>query len=267
MAENQKRKGQQNAEGLGIYKELFSAKSNIDGQDGGVVSAMLVSGLEKGLFDVAVVVQRSRRYQAEAVATEEVEEVLAAKGTKYLRVNTALKLREAVNQGKKRVAVVCTPCQAAAARKLQQENPDADISIVGLFCFEAFNYDRLKQEVQRLLGVDIDSAEKTQIHKGKFTATVEGKEHSCKVKELNSAVEKGCRFCSDFTAQFADVSVGSVGSQKGYSTVMARTDAGKRLLENLDLARAEADQEEITKISELKKERAEKNLASCGKQS
>ena len=35
---------------LGVYCDMFSAKSSIEGQDGGVVSALLVKGFEEGLF-------------------------------------------------------------------------------------------------------------------------------------------------------------------------------------------------------------------------
>ncbi len=42
---------------LGVYTEIFSAKTSIEGQDGGVVTAMLVYGLSEDMFDVVVVVQ------------------------------------------------------------------------------------------------------------------------------------------------------------------------------------------------------------------
>ena len=142
-----------------------------------------------------------------------------------------------------------------------KEFPDVEITLIGLFCFEAFDYEKLKEETKRLLGVDLDKAEKTQIHKGKYIVQVDGKEYSCKVKELNSAIEKGCAYCDDFTARLADISVGSVGSPDGYSTVIVRSDAGKKLLEKLELAKEEVNTEEVTKLSIFKKKRATKNFA------
>ncbi len=249
-------------ENLGVYSDLFSAKSGIDGQDGGVATALLISGMKKGLFDSAIVVQRTRGYDAEAVIAESIQEIMAARGTKYLRVRTTPKLRELIDRGKKRIAIVGTPCEVRAARKIQQslkrDAPDAEIVIIGLFCLENFSHDKLKEETKRLLGVDIDKAKKTQIRQGKFTVQLEGKEYSCRVKDLGKAVEKGCHYCSDFSAQFADISVGSAGSQNGYSTVIVRSDVGKKLLEGLDIAKAAAQKEEIMKLSKLKKERAEK---------
>jgi coenzyme F420-reducing hydrogenase beta subunit len=247
-------------ENIDFYSEMFSAKTLNEGQDGGVVTSMLVWGLQRGLFDCAVVVQRKEGYRVEAVAAKTVCDVLNAKGTTYLRVNTISKLKELVETGERRVALVGTPCQVQAARKMQstllKSYPDFELTLVGLFCFEAFNYERLKGEVWRLLSVDLDAAEKTQIRKGKFTVSVGGKESSVSVKELSAAVEKGCSRCSDFAARYADVSVGSVGSDEGYSTVVVRTPVGRKLVENLDLTRGEVRREEIVKLAAFKKKRA-----------
>ena len=247
-------------ENIDFYSEMFSAKTLIEGQDGGVVTSMLMWGLQRDLFDCAVVVQRREGYRAAAVVAEAVCDVLAAKGTKYLRVNTVSKLKDLVETGRRRIALVGTPCQVHAARKIQstllEKCPDLELTLVGLFCFEAFNYEKLKGEVKKLLSVDLDAAEKTQIRKGKFTVWVDGKESSVSVKELNAAVEKGCSQCSDFTARYADVSVGSVGSDEGYSTVVVRTPEGRKLLENLDLTRGELRREEIVRLAAFKKRRA-----------
>jgi coenzyme F420-reducing hydrogenase beta subunit len=247
---------------LGVYSELFSAKSGIDGQDGGMVTALLISGFKKGIFDAAIVAQRTEGYHAEAVIAENINEVMAAKGTTYLRVRMMLKLKELLSRGKKKIAVVCTPCEVRAARRIQQrlmrEASGVEITIIGLFCLEAFSSDKLKDEVQRLTGADIDKAEKTKIHKGKFIVQLQGNEYSCKVRDLDKAVEKGCNYCNDFPAMFADISVGSVGSPSGYSTVIVRSDVGKRLLKDLDIVKAEAEKEEVIKLSKFKKDHAEK---------
>jgi coenzyme F420-reducing hydrogenase beta subunit len=238
-------------ENLGAYSDLFSAKSGIEGQDGGIVTALLVKGIEEGMFDSAIVVQRKEGYNAEAVIAKNISEVMSARGTKYLRVRVTPKLRELVDQGKNRIAIVCTPCEVKAARKIQQtlknNSPDSEVTIIG--------------EIKTRLGIDIDKAEKTQIRKGKFTVNLDGKEYSCKVKDLNGAVEKACHYCDDFSAQLADISVGSVGSQIGYSTVIVRSEVAKKLLENLDVTKEAVDKEEIIKLSKLKRERAQKSYA------
>jgi coenzyme F420-reducing hydrogenase beta subunit/Na+-translocating ferredoxin:NAD+ oxidoreductase RnfD subunit len=247
-------------ENIGVYSEMFSAKSDIDGQDGGVATALLVSGMENGLFDAAIVVKRTDGYWAEAVIAENVDELMEAKGTKYLRVPLMSKLGDLIAKGKRKIAVVGMACEVRAARRIQpillSNYQDLELTIIGLFCYECFDYYKLKEETSRLLGVDLDGAEKTQIHKGKYIVTVDGEEHATKVKELNKAVEGRCLDCPDFTAKYSDISIGSVGSDEGYSTVIVRSDIGKKLAASLDLAKGKVDKEEITKLSVLKEKRA-----------
>jgi coenzyme F420-reducing hydrogenase beta subunit len=107
---------------IGVYCDIFSAKSGIKGQDGGVVTVLLDKGFEEGFFDAAIVVRRGEGYSAEAVVAENASDVLAATGTKYLRVNVTKKLRELISQGKKRIAIVCTPCEAKVARKYSKDS-------------------------------------------------------------------------------------------------------------------------------------------------
>jgi F420H2 dehydrogenase subunit F len=247
---------------FGVFNNIFSAKSNIDGQDGGVVTALLLNGLKEGIFDVAIVVRSVKGYNAEAIEVDTPSGILAAKGTKYFRINVTRKLRELIKQGKKRVAIVCTPCEAKAARKIQQTlKNDCEITIIGLFCFEAFDRGKLKEKIWTQLRLDLDNVQKTQIRRGKFTAFADGKDYSCKVKDLYGATEKVCRYCDDFTAQEADVSVGSVGSDSGYSTVIIRSMTGENCLKTLDIIKASADNEEISRVTKAKRERAKKSLA------
>lgn len=249
---------------LGIYSEIFAAKSSIKGQDGGMATALLLSGFKNKLFDAAIVVKRTIGYKAEAIIAETAEEILNAKGTKYSRVKMMSKVGELVEKGKRKIAIVGTPCEVRTARKIQLQLlnnfPDLAITIVGLFCFEAFDYDKLKEETKRFLGVDLDKAEKTQIQKGKFIVQIDGKEYSAKVKEFHDAIQGGCAYCNDFVAWLSDVSVGSVGSSEGFSTVIVRSDIGKKLLENVDFIKGDVIISDVTKLADFKKKRAEKNF-------
>jgi coenzyme F420-reducing hydrogenase beta subunit/Na+-translocating ferredoxin:NAD+ oxidoreductase RnfD subunit len=248
-------------ENIGVYSEMFSAKSSYDGQDGGVTTALLVSGMQKGLFDSAIVVRRTAGYKAEAMIAENVDDIVKARGTKYMRVRLMSKLIELIEKGKRKIAIVGTPCEVRAARRvhgaLLEKFPDLELTVIGLFCYEDFDYLKLKEETKRLLNVDLDKAEKTQISKGKFSVFIDGKEHSVAVKELDNAVEKGCLSCPDFAAKYADVSVGSIGSEDGYSTVIVRSAVGEKLVETLGLTKGEVRKGDITKTAILKKKRAQ----------
>jgi coenzyme F420-reducing hydrogenase beta subunit len=253
-------------EDIGVFCDLFSARSVFEGQDGGVVTALLTKGFEEDLFDAAIVVWRVEGYNAEAVVAQSIGDVAVAKGTKYLRVNVTAKLRELISQGKKRIAIVCTPCEGKAVRKIQQNlKTDCQITVIGLFCFEAFNKAKLKEELRTRLGLDIDQAQKTQVRNGKFTLQVDGKMHSCRVKDLDAAAEKACGFCDDFTSRCADVSVGSVGSKEGYSTVIVRSAVGEKLVQRLDAEKGAVDKLEVARLARFKLERAKKSFADLKK--
>lgn len=253
-------------EDLGVYSDIFSAKSSVEGQNGGVVTALLHKGLCEGLFDVAIVARRMEGYKAEAVVAEDSETALQSKGTVYVKVNSSKKLRELIGLGKRRIAVVCTPCEVKAVRKIQQNiGRDVEITVIGLFCFQAFDPIRLSDELGKQ-GIDVEKAKKTEISRGKFTAIVDGKAATCRVKDLNAASEVACRFCSDFTSKLADISVGSAGSKQGYSTVIVRSPAGERLVKGNDFAKDAVDKQEIAKLAQFKRERSQKCFAGLNPQ-
>jgi coenzyme F420-reducing hydrogenase beta subunit len=251
---------------LGLFNELFAAETKIEGQDGGVVTALLARGIETGLLDAAVVVLNREIYGAKAALVDDIQGITAAKGTKYMRVPVMPRLIDALKKGKRRIAVVGTPCQIRVIRKLQHkgyfnnEFADAEIFLLGLFCFESFDYRDLRTHTKELLGIDLDEADKIQIAKGKYIVTHEGRDYSCSVRELENEVREGCRFCGDLVSRLADISIGSIGSPNGCSTVIVRSDRGKRLLEGVQFTRREMNRDEIIKLARLKRRNADKNF-------
>ena len=250
----------------GTYYNMFSAKTDVKGQDGGVVTSLLLKGFQEDLFDAAIVARRIDGYHAKAVVAQTAKEISEASGTMYLKVNVSAKLRELNAEGKRRIAVVCTPCEAAVVRKIQQTTDiDLDLIIIGLFCFEAFNHDKLKAEVQKQLGIDLDVVDRVQVRGGKFIAENANGNATCKVKDLDCAAEASCHLCGDFTSESADISVGSIGSSEGYSTVIVRTPAGERLVKGLKALKAEVNSAEVYRLAGFKHARAQKSLSESAK--
>jgi len=252
---------------LGVSREMLAGKSEIDGQDGGMATSILLRGIKRGLLDAAVVAKNDGSLGADAVFADDADLILQARGTKYVRVSVIAPLLDALKAGKKRIAVVGTPCQIRAVRKLQsygyfaQDYPNADIYLIGLFCFESFDYAALKRRIRELFGIDLAKAEKVQIAKGRFVVTAEGKRLSCRVSELACLVKEGCGFCSDLTSRLADISIGSVGSPEGFSTVIVRSKRGERLLKGVSFRRSEIKIDEIAKLAGIKRKNAETNFA------
>ncbi len=252
---------------LGICRRMFAGRSAIEGQDGGMVTAILLQGMEAGLLDAAVVVKADKRYGAAAFLAEDADSILEARGTKYVRISVAPPLMEALQKGRKKVAVVGTPCQIRVVRCLQRAGyfsrrfPDAEIYLIGLFCFESFDYGRLKSHIAGLFNLDLDKAGKVQIARGKFLIQAEGREHSCRVSELHELVREGCDYCGDLVSRLADVSIGSVGSPEGFSTVVVRSLRGEKLLVGLAFESQEVRREDVARLAAMKKKNAETNFA------
>ncbi|MBE9593641.1 MAG: Coenzyme F420 hydrogenase/dehydrogenase, beta subunit C-terminal domain [Proteobacteria bacterium] len=81
------------------------------------------------------------------------------------------------------------------------------------------------------LGTSIEEVAKFNIKKGSFIIyTKAGKEIKTPIKNMRGCVREACDYCYDFAAEFADISVGSIGSEFGWSTVITRTDAAKDLV-------------------------------------
>ncbi len=244
---------------IGIYKALIAGKTSVNGQDGGIVTAMLIAGMEKGLFDCVVVADRGDGFNAIARIAEGREEIERAKGTKYVQCPMVSKIGEGVKMGRRRIAVVGTPCEIRATRKIQtvllKEVPQIEITTIGLFCFESFYHDKLVKKTKELLGVDLGTASRVEITKGEYVVTVNGTAYRTKVSALDDAVRVNCRHCDDFVARLADISVGSVGSEAGYSTIIVRSERGERLLNLIEFSRGEVKKEEIIRIAKLKRDK------------
>ena len=252
---------------IGVYGEIIGCRGHGEGQDGGAVTSILASAIETGSIDAAVVVMPGEDYRAYAAIVDDLDGVMASAGTKYVRVPLVPKLLLALGSGKRRIAVVGTPCAIRSVRKLQaggylgEAFPDAEIFLLGLFCFESFDPARLKRQIRDVFSIDLDEADRVQISKGRFSIFIGDEEYSCRISDLEDDVREGCKYCGDFVSRLADISVGSVGSPEGYSTVIVRSDRGRKLLEAISCTREDVDESEIRKLSAIKRRRAQKQFA------
>jgi coenzyme F420 hydrogenase subunit beta len=84
--------------------------------------------------------------------------------------------------------------------------------------------------VKGVFGLAAKDVIRFEIKKGMFRAIDnDGNAHEVKIEETDKFTFKGCGPCFDFSSELADVSVGSVGSADGWSTVLTRTDMGEKL--------------------------------------
>jgi len=224
--------------GIGSFLETFSAKSKrFTGQDGGMVTEFTATALEEGVVERAIFVARDEEWRTRVVTITNSEQLKDEKirGTKYCFADVLPAVKEAVLDSKA-VAFVGTPCMVSALRRMQKafKKFERVKLAIGLFCTENFYYQQLS-EFLLSKGVNFRDVLKTDIKKGKFIVKKVDGELSFAVKELDGIVPSGCKVCQDFSAVESDLSVGSVGSESGFSTVLVRSETAKMVA---DLIRA-----------------------------
>jgi len=268
-------------EEVGVVLASYSAKATKDeilkvASDGGVVTSLLAYMLQNGLADAAVVSGLSEKeiWKPEPKVVFSVEELLKAAGTRYTVSPTLIGLSSAVDEyAKNKVVVVGTPCQIRAVRKMQFSRHGAykygsKVTLtIGLFCMESFYYDRLIKEYLPQK-TDLSKISKFSIRKGKFIVEAGGaKVVDVALNEVKAYARGSCHFCTDFTAELADISVGSVGSPDGWSTVLVRSVKAKDIfdeavnagfIECKPLDQVKPGLTSVLKLSKSKKEKAKK---------
>ena len=89
-------------------------------------------------------------------------------------------------------------------------------------------------------GVDLDRVSKVDVTRGRMIVEYRDGEIAVDepVKAFHGAALKGCDECADFLGRSADLSVGSVGSAEGWTTVLVRSERGRLAFQQ---ARAQLD--------------------------
>jgi len=141
---------------------------------------------------------------------------------------------------------------------------------VGLFCFETFDYKSLKTYLEGRK-IDLKGITRMEIKGGRFRVFRESEVvHDVAISKLDDIVRPCCLSCTDFTAEFSDISLGSAGSPDGMNTIIVRTEKGKQILDaaieqGLVEIRPMADTEpgisEIARLARMKKNRAKKGTS------
>ena len=268
---------------LGSNKSLSMVKSedaavHSAGQYGGVVSALVIRALETGIIDAALLTRYSERkgMLPRAFVARNREEVLACSGSKYTAAPTLSELGELLGTGEK-IAVVGRPCQVTAIRKMQcyDDRPEIDNIrlVIGLFCLWALDYGRYSSYLRDQ--VDVGKIEKIDIPKNDdFIVTTNGTQARVPIDKIKSFVRPSCDLCFDVTAELADISVGSTEWQDDLNTMLVRSEAGAKLVDDASKASViavdefPAEREAILREAvENKKKRVVKQLSERGSES
>ncbi len=231
---------------LNRHAFIRSAQSTDEGilkvcQDGGVTTSILWSALSKGLINGAVVSGVCDLKPVPMVATT-YEELVSSAGVRYSPSPTYQALLPFTKNSSfnglrrsPRLGLVGTPCQVLALRNMQLPDMEGVVLepsdfidfTIGLFCMEQFDGELINHLKKKM---DMQGAKKFKMNKNGLTIIFsDGGKFLIENKELNAFVRYNCRFCTDFTSMYADISVGSAGSPSGWTTVIIKSDIGRSI--------------------------------------
>ncbi|MCF6249055.1 MAG: Coenzyme F420 hydrogenase/dehydrogenase, beta subunit C-terminal domain [Desulfobacula sp.] len=215
--------------------------------DGGVVTAVLLHLFERNRIDGAIVSRPVGKFQREPYLATTPEEILESAGLffdtahrmkrlsdEYMTFSTIGELDPMVKKGLKRVALVGTPCQIRSLRKMQVLNliPSDAIKIcLGLFCSGNYTFGIKEQQyLADIAGISWNDVAKFNL-KDKLIITMKsGSQKTISLDDMVSMKRYACHYCSDYSAEFSDISFGGLGAQEGWTTVISRTPLGRAVL-------------------------------------
>jgi coenzyme F420 hydrogenase subunit beta len=208
-----------------------------NGQDGGLVSAILIWALEHEVIDAALVSALEgdgTSWKAVPAVARTRDEVLATAGSRYTYSANTLAYSEAVEAGAEKIALVGMSCQSSvpavmSARKAGKVARRLSLSI-GLMCSKTFDDTIFEELFEARYGLTRQSIKKINI-KGVFQIwTHDGGYHEVSLKEGHAWTREGCKQCPDFAAEHADISTGGIGAYDDWTLTIVRTDQGREIL-------------------------------------
>jgi len=229
----------------GIYSDIMLVRAKNDsvyetGQDGGLVSAILIWALENDVIDGALVSHLETGEGGEggwkaipAVASNR-EEVLAGAGSRYTYSANTLAFNEAKERGLDRLALVGMSCQTSIApvmwhRKIGKVSKPIKLNI-GLLCSKSFDDALFDDLFHTKYGLAKENIAKMNI-KGVFQVWMKnGDYHEINLKECHAWTREGCNHCPDFAAEHADISTGGIGNITDWTLTIVRTDLGRAII-------------------------------------
>jgi coenzyme F420 hydrogenase subunit beta len=229
----------------GVTKDIFLARAtdpeiHAQGQDGGLVSAILLWCLANDRIDAALVSALEgdgQTWKAVPALARTREEILATAGSRYTYSANTLAYAQAVADGHERLALVGMGCQASVpglmrARKAGKPGRRLALSI-GLMCSKTFDDAIFDDLLKAKYGLDRQDILKMNI-KGVLQIWMrDGAYNEVPLKECHEWTREGCKLCPDFAAEHADISTGGIGAFNDWTLTLVRTDLGREIVEGM----------------------------------
>jgi coenzyme F420 hydrogenase subunit beta len=210
------------------------------GQDGGLVSAILIWAKEHDYIDAALVSYLEgdgSTWKARPGVAATKEEFLASAGSRYTYSANTLAIDEALERGFSRLALVGMSCQSSVppvmwARKVGKIGKPFLFNI-GLLCSKTFDDAIFEELFEAKYGLRKQDMVKMNI-KGVFQIWMkDGSYHEVPLKECHAWTREGCKMCPDFAAEHADISTGGIGKFNDWTLTIVRTELGREIMQRM----------------------------------
>jgi coenzyme F420 hydrogenase subunit beta len=215
-------------------------------QHGGTVTALVDLALKEGLIDAAVLSGGMDLLLPAGVKVNRADQPGEFSRSRFVASPNVAAFNELVKGEVRSIGIVATPCQALALAKMRisgnpgiRENSKRLRLVIGLFCGWAFSSAALKDllagkidDMDSIVGMDIPPSKYHSLDVFTKNGNV-----SISLDEVQKCVRPACLSCSDMTAEFSDISVGSARLPEGWeearswNQVIVRTEAGQKLIE------------------------------------
>ena len=218
------------------------------GTDGGVVTALLVHLLDKGHIDGAIVTKQIGPFVREPMLATTRQEIIdsagfyfdSSHGVKHFGHDystyspSVQEFRPMMQKGLRRVALVGTPCQIKTLRKIEAMGIVPSDSIkysLGLFCSGNFIFDEPERKKLESIGnFKWTDVIKVNIKDELMLRLNTGQVKTIPLDKIDFMKRYACKYCPDYSSEYADVSFGGIGADEGWTTVITRSPVGRAII-------------------------------------
>lgn len=215
--------------------------------DGGAMTALLLHLFDRNRIDGAIISRSVDKFQRQPFLATTREDISGSAGLtfdslrwtkqfsdEYITFSAIKEFEPMIRKNLKRVALVGTPCQIKSLRKMQVLKliPSDTIKIgFGIFCSGNYNFGNKEQKkLADIAGIKWDDVARLNLKDTLIFTLNSGEQKRVELEDMEFMKRYACQFCSDYSAEYADISFGGLGAADGWTTVISRTPLGRAVL-------------------------------------